>query len=58
MKEKRFMMSLREGDHSPRGKNDYVKDGVFMSKLAEKEDDEFPHQYYYLDPIPLTCEKI
>ena len=58
MKEKRFMMSLREADHVPGRNNDYAKDGVLMSKLAEKEDEESPHQYCYLDPIPLTCEKI
>ena len=58
MKEKRFMMSLREAGHVPRRNNDYAKDRVLMSKLAEKEDDEFPHQYCYLDPIPLTSEKI
>ena len=52
------MMSLREADHVPGRNNDYAKDGVLMSKLAEKEDEGFPHQYCYLDPIPLTCEKI
>ena len=56
MKEKRFIMALREADH-PRGNNDYVKEEVKMSKL-EKEENEFPHQYYYLDPIPLTGGKI
>ena len=56
MKEKRFMENLREVDH-PRRKNDYAKEEVLISKLV-KEENEFPHQYYYLDPIPLTGGKI
>ena len=56
MKEKRFMENLREVDH-PRRKNDYAKEEVLMSKLV-KEENEFSHQYYYDDPIPLTGRKI
>ena len=56
MKEKRFMMSLRDADH-PRKNNDYAKDQVTMSKLEEEENESL-HQYYYLDPIPLKSGKI
>ena len=69
MKEKRFMMSLREADHVPGRNNDYVKDGVLMSKLAEKEAEYaelFAHPYNaasrgYVDEVILprnTREKL
>ena len=46
------MMALREAEH-PRKNNDYAKEQVLMSQLEEKRN-ESPHQYYYLDPIPLS----
>ena len=50
------MMALREADH-PKRNNDYTKEQVFMSQL-EKKRNESPHQYIYLDPIPLSGGKI
>ena len=51
MKERRFMMSLREVDHASNS-NDYVKDQVFTSKLSEKETEPL-HEYYYIEPNPV-----
>ena len=56
MKEKRFIKALREAEH-PRRSNDYAKEQVSMSQLAENGN-ESPHHYYYLDPIPLSGRKI